>query len=63
VFIPLDYPAREVRLLAHHDSSPGNDYYAQPHATLSPDGRLVMWTSNMNRSRRKDVFLAVVPKK
>jgi hypothetical protein len=61
VFIPLDYPAREVRLLAHHDSSPGNDYYAQPHATLSPDGQLVMWTSNMNGSGRLDVFVAVVP--
>jgi len=60
VFIPLNYPAESVRLLAHHGSVVGSEYTAQPHATISPDGRLVMWGSNQGGTRI-DVFLAIVP--
>jgi hypothetical protein len=28
---------------------------------MAPDGKLVMWTSNMNGSARFDVFMARVP--
>jgi hypothetical protein len=54
--------AGDVRILAAHDAI-GGAYGTggQPHPTLSPDGRLVMWTSNMNGSGRFDVFVARVP--
>jgi len=52
----------DVRLLAAHDAT-GGEYETggQPHPTISPDGKLVMWTSNMNGSGRFDVFVARVP--
>jgi len=52
----------DVRILAAHDAT-GVAYLTggQPHPTLSPDGKLVMWTSNMNGSARFDVFVARVP--
>lgn len=58
-FVRLD--GSETRLLAHHYSvNPGYD--ASPKATLSPDGKLVMFTSNMNDSdARNDVFVVEVP--
>jgi hypothetical protein len=53
------------RLLVAHDSevSGGSDfdYSSQPQPTLAPDGKLVMWTSNMNGSPRFDTFIAKVP--
>ena len=54
--------ANDVRLLAAHDAV-GTDYETggQPHPTLAPDGKLVMWTSNMNGSSRFDTFIARVP--
>jgi len=53
----------EYRLLAHHYSS-ADQYYSQPHATISPDGKLVMWGSDMNNAAgRIDTFLAIVPTK
>lgn len=55
----------ESRLLLHHYSvlpSRGADqYFSTPRALVSPDGALVMFTSNMNNSPRTDVFLAEVP--
>jgi hypothetical protein len=54
----------DVRLLAKHDGVGDNPRYGtggQPHPTLSPDGKLVMWTSNMNGLARYDVFVARVP--
>ena len=60
-FVPFNATSGNVRLLAHHYSSVGEDYYAQPHATLSPDGKLVLFGSNMNDSGRIDAFLAIVP--
>ena len=54
----------DVRLVAAHDAT-GTSYNTggQPHPTLAPDGKLVMWTSNMNGSRRYDTFIARVPVK
>jgi len=50
----------ETRILAWHDSvSP--DYWEVPMGQLSPDGRLVIFKSNMNGSSRYDTFLALVP--
>jgi uncharacterized protein YjdB len=54
--------AGDVRLLVAHDAI-GGDYGTggQPHPTLAPDGKFVMWTSNMNGSGRYDTFIARVP--
>jgi hypothetical protein len=53
----------DVRILVAHDATTagGYDTGGQPHPTLSPDGKLVMWTSNMHGSARYDVFVARVP--
>ena len=52
----------DVRLIAASDAV-GSDYEkgGQPHPTLAPDGKLVMWTSNMNGSQRFDTFVARIP--
>jgi hypothetical protein len=54
----------DVRLLAHNYSWPV-EYHDIPFATTSPDGKLVMFTSNMGKKagtdRRTDVFIAEVP--
>ena len=53
--------AGDVRVLAAHDAT-GRQYVGgQPHPTLAPDGKLVMWTSNMQGSGRHDTFIAKVP--
>ena len=50
----------DARLLAHHYSvSPS--YYADPFAQVSPDGRVVIFNSNMNGSGRYDLFVAEMP--
>jgi hypothetical protein len=49
-----------ARLIAAHDSQPSS-YESQPQSTISPDGKIVMWTSNMNGKARTDVFLARMP--
>ena len=56
--------AGDVRLLAATDAT-GTGYGTggQPHPTLAPDGKFVMWTSNMNGSARYDTFIARVPVK
>lgn len=51
-----------AHLIAAHDSQPA-DYDSQPQTTLAPDGRLVMWTSNMGGRSRTDVFIARLPVK
>ena len=52
----------DVRLLAASDAvGTSYDTGGQPHPTLSPDGKLVMWTSNMNNSGRYDTFITRVP--
>lgn len=52
----------DKRILAAHDAQ-GTGYGTggQPHPTLAPDGKLVMWTSNMGNSGRYDTFIARVP--
>jgi hypothetical protein len=54
--------AGDVRLIAAHDAT-GGSYTngGQPHPTLSPDGKFVMWVSNMNGSSRYDTFIARIP--
>ncbi len=58
-----DVTASNWRLLAHHYSAEDKtDYYTQPHATISPDGKVVMWGSEMNVvTGRVDVFIALTP--
>lgn len=58
-FFRLD-GAGGFRFLAHSYSAQSADYWHFPRATLSPDGELVMFSSNRG-SGRADVFLAEVP--
>lgn len=58
----------DVRLVAHHYSWPGGQwaYRHSPFATTSPDGKLIMFTSNMGLRDlvsvgRIDVFLVEIP--
>jgi len=51
-----------ARLLAVHNSTGGNVYDAQPHTTIAPDGKFVMWTSD-NHGTRTDVYVVRVPVK
>jgi hypothetical protein len=53
----------DARLVCHHYSLDAEERYeAMPKATISPDGKLVMFSSNMNDSDgRIDVFAAEVP--
>jgi hypothetical protein len=55
----------DLRLLAHHYSTNfgGGDlgYWSQPHATTSPDGKLVLFSSSMLGSGRADLFAIEVP--
>ena len=51
-----------ARLICCGDNSgTGYNTGGQMHPTLSPDGKLMMWTSNMNGSGRYDVFVARIP--
>jgi hypothetical protein len=51
-----------ARLLVAHDSRV-DTYQSQPQTTLAPDGKLAMWSSNMQNAQggRTDVFVARVP--
>lgn len=53
----------QLRLIGHHDSSgnSGDTYFKWSKPSLSPDGKLLMWTSDMNGSNRTDVFVAKIP--
>jgi WD40 repeat protein len=53
----------DARLLVHHyDVNPaGLDYYADPFAQISPDGKVVIFNSNMNGAGRYDLFVAELP--
>ncbi|MGE0453569.1 MAG: Ig-like domain-containing protein [Vicinamibacteria bacterium] len=53
-------PRGERRLLAHPYNT-SSDYAYYSFAKFSPDGRYVMFTSDMNGSGRSDVFLAELP--
>lgn len=57
------------RILGHHyaikpSGIPGgaSTYYDESHATISTDGKLVMFSSTMNKNIRRDVFLMEVPR-
>ena len=50
----------EVRLLAAHGSA-ASSYQSYPQTHPAIDGRLVMWTSDMNGSGQYQVFVARVP--
>ena len=54
------------RLLGHHYSFYGSGiigtYYDETHATIANDGKLVMYTSNMNNTVRHDVFVMELPR-
>jgi len=51
------------RILAVHNSTGGQaSYQTQPHTTIAPDGKFVMWTSD-NMSGRTDVYMVRVPVK
>ena len=59
---------RQGHVPAHNDTdtdATGTSYTdgGQPHPTLAPDGKLVMWVSNMNGSARYDTFIARIPVK
>lgn len=60
-FYKLD--GTDVRFLAHHYSyNPSGDYYTSPRATISPCGRLVVYTSNLhNGTGPHYVLTAEVP--
>ena len=58
-FFRLD-GAGGFRFLGHSYTSAGGDYWSFPRATISPDGELVMFTSDRGTART-DVFLAEVP--
>ncbi|HVH68722.1 MAG TPA: Ig-like domain-containing protein [Gemmatimonadales bacterium] len=53
----------DARLLLHHyDVNPAAlDYFADPFAQTSPDGKLVIFNSNMLASGRYDLFVAEMP--
>lgn len=52
----------DVRLLAHHYSHSPNRYWDVPRATVSADGKVVLFSSNQNDSAgRIDLFLVEVP--
>jgi len=58
-FFRLD--GSELRILAHHYSL-GTSYWTTPRATISADGKIVLFDSNMNNiNGRGDVFLVEVP--
>ena len=54
--------AGDVRLIGATDAvGSGYNTGGQPHPTLAPDVKFVMWTSNMNGAGRHDTFLARIP--
>jgi len=58
-FLRLD--GAESRLLAHHYSNLRQGYWSLPRATVSPDGKIVLFDSDMNGSNRHDLFVVEVP--
>jgi len=53
----------DQRLLAHHYGIAPMNYYETPWAQPSPDGKVVIFNSNMNGSGRYDLFVVEVPLK
>jgi hypothetical protein len=59
--IPLTDSAQPCRLAHHHSVKQDRDYWDEPHANISRDGRFVAFTSNWGSSTREDVFIVRVP--
>jgi Tol biopolymer transport system component len=58
----VSHDLNQVRLLCCGDNSGvGYDTGGQMHPTLSPDGKLLMWTSNMAGSGGFQIFVVKVP--
>jgi hypothetical protein len=54
--------AGDMRLIAHSNGTgQGYDTGGQPHPTLAPDGKLLMFVSNMGGAGRSDVFMVRLP--
>ena len=55
--------SQKVRRLAHHRSvyMAKENYWDQPRANISRDGKFVVYTSNWDGSGRRDVFILKVP--
>lgn len=51
----------DSRLLLHHYSSDEPEYYASPWGMPSPDGKVVIFNSDMLGSGRWDLFIAAMP--
>jgi hypothetical protein len=52
---------QNVRRIAHHHSYYVNyEYWSLPKASISKDGKFVIWTSNWHGTR-KDVYMAIIP--
>ncbi len=51
----------DQRILLHHYGVTPMNYYDTPWGQPSPDGRVVIFNSNMNGSGRYDLFVAEVP--
>lgn len=59
-------------LLAYHNSNDsttnmahavgGSNYWAQAHASISDDGKVVIWNSNLQDTSREDVYLTETPR-
>jgi hypothetical protein len=50
----------DARLIVHHYSA-NPTYFADPFAQPSPDGKVVIFNSNMNGTGRYDLFIAEMP--
>jgi hypothetical protein len=62
-FFRLDPANPDPRILAHTDTEVqgASDFWAQPHAAASPDGKVVVWESRAGGGGRIDSFMALVP--
>jgi hypothetical protein len=51
-----------VRRLAHHHTYNVNwNYWNEPHANISKDGKFVIWTSKWLNSTERHVYMAIIP--
>lgn len=60
IFLVATDGSKRVQRLAHHHSII-RDYWDTPRATISRDGRFVVFTSNWGGSPQRDVFIIRVP--
>jgi hypothetical protein len=58
--------SQRIRRVVHHrsvvdDTHPGDNYFNEPHANLSRNGRFIAFTSNWGGSNRQDLFIVRIP--